>query len=99
MVTSQWITGPDEFDSRDGYDPDFGFGCEPPDEEADLWVSGADVSPEQCGTWAAAWLEWARVAQGSTLRRRTVFALVHENVFNTRRPAHLPLGPARDRER
>lgn len=57
VLTSQWISGPEEFDSRDGYDPDFGFGFEPPDEEADLWVSGAEVTPEQCGAWTAAWLE------------------------------------------
>ena len=44
---------PFEFHERDDYDYD----CEPPDEETDLWVSGVEATPEQCGAWAAAWLE------------------------------------------
>lgn len=53
VLTSQWTAGSDDFDDRDGY----AYGCEPPDEEVDLWVSGVAATPEQCGGWAAAWLE------------------------------------------
>lgn len=52
-LTSPWSVKPFEFDSRDGYAHDF----EPPDEEVDLWVSRVQVTPEQCGSWAGAWLE------------------------------------------
>lgn len=56
-----------------------GSGCEHPDPDTDLWLSGVDASPQQCGTWVASWferqlrrpvrrLEWDRPSSGlSTL--------------------------------
>ena len=52
-----------------------GPGYERPDEETDLWVTGVDASPQQCGQWARAWferqlrrpirrIEWDRPASG-----------------------------------
>jgi hypothetical protein len=32
-------------------------GAEPPDDEVELWVTGVEASPEQCGVWAARWFE------------------------------------------
>jgi len=52
-LTSRWGSRRFEFDGRDDYDYDY----EPPDEETDLRVSGVQATSEQCGTWAAAWLE------------------------------------------
>lgn len=50
VLASRWA------DER--YPPDLDdYDLEAPDEEVDLWVSGVDASPEQCGAWAAAWLE------------------------------------------
>lgn len=52
-LTSRWGSHPFDFTGRDDDDHDW----EPPDEETDLWVSGVEATPEQCGRWAAAWLE------------------------------------------
>lgn len=52
-LTSRWGSGPFDFTGHDDYDDC----CGPPDEDTDLWVSGVKATPEQCGVWAAAWLE------------------------------------------
>ncbi|WP_204912463.1 hypothetical protein [Microlunatus spumicola] len=49
-LTSRWGSGPAELT---GYEDC----CGPPDEDTDLWVSGVEATAEQCGRWAAAWLE------------------------------------------
>lgn len=57
-LRSDWSQWPESFDENDD-----SFGA--PDEETELWVSGIDATPEQCGVWAAAWFE-------RQLRRRVV---------------------------
>lgn len=48
VLQSEWTADAYEFDR-----PDF----EAPDEETELWVTGVNASPEQCGRWAADWFE------------------------------------------
>ena len=52
-LRSRWGSGPVDFNGDGDYDDC----CGPPDEDTDLWVSGVEATPEQCGGWAAAWLE------------------------------------------
>lgn len=50
VLQSAWSDTTYSFDDYE--DP-----CGGPDEDVDLWVSGVDASPEQCGAWTAAWFE------------------------------------------